>query len=151
MRIIQLTKIQASGVYPSSMPCDFHNAYNLLSPTAFHNWSKMSYFMWLGNKDILKCFCFLTRRRFSLAQALSAWVMLELSEVVICLQLRGSGLSAGAICLELENPEGLGLLTGIVCLWLGGPILANLGKFEKNWYYFVIVSNITKNVMWNNK
>ena len=98
-----------------------------------------------------------------MAQALSARVVPRLSESVVCLQLGGPELSAGTVCLEVEEPEGLGLSTsavrlelegpegprlslGVICLRLGELILVGLWKFKKNWYHFVFVSNLTKNV-----
>ena len=185
MRLIRPIKIQAVGVYSSSVPCDLKNACDSLSPTTSHNWSRVGYSTWVGNRDELKCLCFLTGRGLSPARAVPVQVVPGLSGGAVRLRLGGPGLSAGAVRLEVEGPEGPGLSAsvvrlemerpeepelsagavrlevegqegpelslGAVCLRLGGPILAGLWKFEKNWYHFVFVSNVTKNAMWNNK
>ena len=143
MRLIQPTKIRAAGVYSSSVPCDLKNAYDSLSPTTSHNWLRVGHSMWVGNRNVLKCLCFLTGRRLSLAQVLPVRVVPALSRSAVRLRLGGSGLSAGAVrlevegteepglsagavCLEGEGPEGPGLSRGTVCLQFGGLILAGL-------------------------
>ncbi len=168
IKLIRLTKIRAAGVYSSSVLCDLKNAYKSLSPTMSHNWLRIGHCIWFGNRNTLKCLYFLTGRKLSPAQAVPAEVLPGLSGGTVRLQLRGTRLSAGAFHLEVEGREGPGLLTDAVrlemegpegprllldtiCLRLGGLILTGLWKFEKNWYHFVFVSNVKKNVTWNNK
>ncbi len=163
MKPIRPTKIRAAGIYSSSVPCDLKNACKSLSLTTSHNWSRVGHSTWFDNRNALKCLCFLTGRGLSPTRAVPVRVVPGLSVGAIRLQLEGPegpGLSRGAVRLRLGRPEGQGLSAGAVCLRLGGPggpglsardvrlrlggpILAGSLKFEKNWYHFVFVSNVT--------
>lgn len=120
MKLIQPTKIQAAGVNSLSIPCNLKNACDLLSLTMSYNWLRVGYFTWFGNRNALKCLCFLTWRGLSPAQAVPVQVVPGLSRNAVYLQLEGPRLSADIVRLEVEEPEGLRLSVSAICLEVKG-------------------------------